>query len=151
MAFGLGGMAALSSDAASEGVFSSSQELEKPANLSQEEEKISRGDTETIISDIKERTTTPEQQPLEERVRILEEIPRDPIDSSNPSLPISLARSQSLIGTSSTQASSFSMADGVFKSFSSTSGYLSNRWNPPNSSFSAPSSAGMAPLITPPM
>ena len=44
-----------------------------------------------------------------------------------------------------------SLSDTVSKSFSSTPGYLSNRWNTVNSSFSTPSSSQVPAVTTPPV
>lgn len=46
---------------------------------------------------------------------------------------------------------SSSVDETVIKSFSSTPGYLANRWNSMNSSFTTPSSSQLPPSITPPM
>jgi len=46
---------------------------------------------------------------------------------------------------------SSSVPENVGLSFSSTPGYLANRWNLVNSPFSTPSSSQIAPVATPPM
>jgi len=48
-------------------------------------------------------------------------------------------------------STSSSMPENLGLSFSSTPGYLANRWNLANSSFSTPSSSQIAPVATPPM
>lgn len=58
---------------------------------------------------------------------------------------------QASSGTSYTESSSFSATENAAKSFSSTPGYLANRWNAFNSSFSTPSSSQVPTFATPPM
>lgn len=52
---------------------------------------------------------------------------------------------------SSIESSSFSATESVTKSFTSTPGYLANRWNTGNSSFSTPTSSEAPMFSTPPM
>jgi hypothetical protein len=47
--------------------------------------------------------------------------------------------------------SSIPLGESVVKSFSSTPGYLANRWNAPNTSSSTPISAQVTPQVTPSM
>lgn len=54
-------------------------------------------------------------------------------------------------GTSVHDSSSFPIPDTTTKSFSSTPGYLANRWNAYNSSFSSPSSSQTPAFTTPAM
>lgn len=64
-------------------------------------------------------------------------------------LPTLKAQSSSEI--SSTQTSLLTVTETVSKSFSSTPGYIANRWNTVNSSYSTPSSSYTAPFATPSM
>jgi hypothetical protein len=73
------------------------------------------------------------------------------LENSN-SLPqsTSKASTRSSPATSSTEIGSFSAAESVIKSFSSTPGYLANRWNPANNSSAAPLSSQSGPVVAPP-
>jgi hypothetical protein len=73
------------------------------------------------------------------------------LENSN-SLPqsTSKASTRSSPATSSTEIASFSAAESVIKSFSSTPGYLANRWNPANNSSAAPLSSQSGPVVAPP-
>ena len=62
----------------------------------------------------------------------------------------SILRTQSSPEPLRTNTSSISLSDSVIKSFSSTPGYLANRWNPANNS-STPKSTQIIPQVTPPM
>jgi hypothetical protein len=64
--------------------------------------------------------------------------------------PIPSLKREPSAGISGTEGSSFYI-ESVSKSFSSTPGYLANRWNAANSSFSTPASSQQAQFITPTM
>jgi hypothetical protein len=141
-------MAALSSDPACAMVFSSSQGLEEPALRSQEST-IGSQDNETTSLRVQDDLVPQEPPTVEEYSESTKEEPAN--SESNNSLPQSNLRTQSSPEISSTEAGPFSATQSVIKTFSSTPGYLANRWNMANSSASTPSSSQNAPLVTPPM
>ncbi|KAH7417354.1 hypothetical protein BKA64DRAFT_657716 [Cadophora sp. MPI-SDFR-AT-0126] len=147
-AFGLGGMAALSSDPASMAGYSSSPSMEEtePSSqadvISSQEEPESRQDeaSEVILPDLSERSVENEKKVEAEVVEVVEEVVA--------TLPPPLLR-QGSSGVSVNESSSFPVPDNTTKSFSSTPGYLANRWNTYNSSFSTPASSQAAVFTTP--
>jgi hypothetical protein len=66
----------------------------------------------------------------------------------------SIPLSSSMLGgqspeSSNTAATTLPASESVIKSFSSTPGYLANRWNPANGSSSTPASTQITPRVTP--
>jgi hypothetical protein len=133
-------MAALSSDPASMLVFSSSQTTGDASPSSQQE----RWSSQELS---KEELYAPEPAAAEATSKVIEQ-PVRPLSQPIMSLPPTLKQSSS--GMSLPEVSSYSVSDSVFKSFSSTPGYLANRWNAVSSSFSTPSSSLPQPMFTPP-
>jgi len=137
-------MIALSSEAAAGIIPSSSQSMGDLA-----EQKSSQ---ENDIASSQESQT---QEPIRVKGQAADEnaAPTNPVESSQSSLPSSIPtlKSQSSSDSKNTQTSSFSITESVLKSFSSTPGYLSNRWNAVNSSFSTPPSSQIALFGTPAM
>jgi hypothetical protein len=142
-------MAALSSDPAPIGEICSSQNKaeartgsqQEPENSSQEEVGSSQ-EVEVVEVDV------------EKRVIVVKNGSEDKeIQEELPSLPTSSAASelQNAAVNSSIESSAFSATDSVTKSFTSTPGYLANRWNTGNSSFSTPTSSEAPIFSTPPM
>ncbi|KAH8657463.1 hypothetical protein BGZ60DRAFT_434430 [Tricladium varicosporioides] len=141
-AFGLRGMNALSSDPVTGSTSSNDQEFEaakagsngdvagdpEVAECGQEAEILESTNTITEPIDIKKKNAAQEV-----------------LSSSRPG---SATEAQSS-ATIYDEANSF--ADSVYKSFSSTPGYLANRWNNPNSSFSTPTTSQVATFSTPPI
>ncbi|SRR6266536_733867 len=145
-AFGLGGLAALSSDPTPMAAFSSSQTMVEGMPSSQQELPSSPGSSQV------EFLGPPE---IEERVEVVESEAADlSVDDKAPSLPppIPALNRQSSSGLSGQEpCSSLSVNESVVKSFSSTPGYLANRWNSAHSSFSTPSSSHVPAFVTPTM
>jgi hypothetical protein len=149
-AFGLGGMTALSSDPASVTVLSDSQNMEIPGLSSQQatSQKISSSQEETDSCQDEVEFLEPrsaEECILSERsetVRVITD------DNTVPLLP--MLKRQSSSGISNLDNGTCSAIRSVSRSFSSTPGYLANRWNPISSSFSTPSSSQLASFTTPP-
>lgn len=155
VAFGIGGIAALSSDPVVGMPFSSS------STSGEEEARVEVDKTKS--SQEREKTHLPEQrleveEPItnDDRVEIAKEA-TEMMESSEPSLPPSkpyvpsLERQPSSTGSLvNAESSSFSS---VIKSFSSTPGYLANRWNAVSSFTSSrpESSQATGPLMTPSM
>jgi hypothetical protein len=88
--------------------------------------------------------------PAEERVNVAKEEAVFGVESRPAFLPPLLKR-QSSSATSVNESSSLPTTENVFKSFSSTPGYLANRWNSVNSSFSTPASSSQPTFRTPPL
>lgn len=150
VAFGLGGMAALSSDPAPERIFSSAQTVRDQTIKS--EQGNASCNLEQHITSSQEAGDIPVPQKLDERVEISREDTAQIIEGSQSSLPSSIPTSiTQSSGVSNTQTSSFSISGSVLKSFSSTPGYLSNRWNTVNNSNLTPTTSQTAPLVTPPI
>jgi hypothetical protein len=145
-AFGLGGMAALSSDPASTMGFGSSQSGGEPESSSQQE--IASSQEETGSYQDEAEILHPE--PVEERVEVAKSEEVEPIADKPAFLP-PLLRCQASPGISITESSSIPATESVIKSFSSTPGYLANRWNSVNSSFSSPASSQLPTFCTPPV
>jgi hypothetical protein len=148
-AFGIGNMAALSSDPASAPIFSSSQSVEEPTMSSREEELANTQETE--VADSQELLNTSEPLHVEEPVEVAKDLPKN-VAETKPSIPhpAPTLKRECSSGVSGIEASSFSISS-VFKSFLSTPGYLANRWNATNGSFSTPISSQTAQFVTPPM
>ena len=129
-------MAALSSDPAQMIGMNSSQCTQEPSQENQVEGEESRN------SQVDGPVTQDEFEPVE--AANLEETEA----SAEPSLPkSSLKRQASAISLN--EGSSFSGQDHFVKSFNSTPGYLANRWNNVNSSFSSPSASQKPAFTTP--
>ncbi|KAH6709194.1 hypothetical protein BKA61DRAFT_659158 [Leptodontidium sp. MPI-SDFR-AT-0119] len=147
-AFGLGGMAALSSDPASMAGYSSSPSMEETEPSSQVEPIASQAEPERCHGEVPE-VSLPE--PVETPVEVEKEIEPEveaAAEEVAATLPPPLRRRASS-GTSVHDSSSFPIPDTTTKSFSSTPGYLANRWNAYNSSFSSPSSSQTPAFTTP--
>jgi hypothetical protein len=145
-------MAALSSDPASAMTFSSPQSWGEP-DIRPQEGILSSQDNEPTTSPVQENLLRQMPQSMGECVELAKEKSVDIPESNSSSLPqsISMSRTQSSPAISNTETSFLSTTEGVAKSFSSTPGYLANRWNTANSSSSTPLSSQVAPLVTPPM
>ena len=149
MAFGLGGIAAFSSDPAPITCLSSPPSALEPVTSSLQGEmdnKDNLGSSQDLGPSV--------PQHAEACVEAVKNEAPEAVESSPRSLPPSLTstlkpRSSSQIPI--TEASLFSSTDSVTKSFSSTPGYLANRWNAIDSSFSTPSSSHVATFETPSM
>lgn len=143
-------MAALSSDPASMLAFSSSQTVEETGPYSQQKRPSTQDSWQEEAEFVEPKATEePVATESQEPVEAIQEYVQPPSEPAN-SLPPTLKR-QSSSGVSLPETSSFSVTENVFKSFSSTPGYLANRWNSINSSFSTPTSSQTAPPFTPPM
>lgn len=136
-------MAALSSDMA----FSSSSQNGEELEPSSQQEMISSPE-ETRSCEVEAEIPLP--NPAEERVNVAKEEAVFGVESKSAFLPPLLKR-QSSSATSVNESSSLSTTGNVFKSFSSTPGYLANRWNSVNSSFSTPASPSQPTFRTPPL
>ena len=136
-------MAALSSDMA----FSSSSQNGEELEPSSQQEMISSPE-ETRSCEVEAEIPLP--NPAEERVNVAKEEAVFGVESKSAFLPPLLKR-QSSSATSINESSSLSTTGNVFKSFSSTPGYLANRWNSVNSSFSTPASSSQPTFRTPPL
>lgn len=131
-------MAALSSDPAQMMGMSSSHSSQEPNQDAQVE----------VVED-KSQTTqvnTPEQNACESIETTYIEMSEVPAESTLPR-PASLKRRSSAISLN--EGSSFTGQDHFVKSFNSTPGYLSNRWNNMNSSFSSPAATQKPSFTTP--
>ncbi|KAG4438170.1 hypothetical protein IFR05_006338 [Cadophora sp. M221] len=147
-AFGLGGMAALSSDPASMAGYSSSPSMEETEPSSQVEPIASQAEPDHCHDEVPE-VSLP--KPVETPVEVEKEIEPEveaAVEEVAAALPPPLLRRASS-GTSVNDSSSFPITDTTTKSFSSTPGYLANRWNAYNSSFSSPSSSQVPAFTTP--
>lgn len=134
-------MAALSSDPASMMMFSSSQSTADARLSSQLERRSSQVSA-------KEDVNASGLTAFEEPNKVIEQPVRP---SSQPIMSLPPILKQSSSGISLPETSSYSASEGVLKSFSSTPGYLANRWNAVSSSFSTPASSLPQPMFTPPM
>ena len=148
MAFGVGGIAALSSDPASAIAPTGSQSSEN-GGMGSEQDDLT-GSQEKDIASSQELEKPEVSAVREERVQVTEEESSQAMSSVPSSVPS--LKTQNSGGITSTEASSFSISDSVVKSFSSTPGYLANRWNAVHSFSSTPSSSRIsAPFATPSM
>lgn len=143
-------MAALSSDPAPIEEVSSSQ-IVVDAETSLEQEASSH--EEVGCSQEVETIEVHKQKRVEIVRKHLEEIL---VAAKQPSLPTPNSTSEvDGVVSASAEASSFSVTDSVTKSFSSTPGYLANRWNSMSnsfsSSFSTPTSSQVPTFSTPRM
>lgn len=144
-AFGLGGLAALSSDPAPMAAFSSSQTMVEGIPSSQQEIPSSPGSSQVEFLEPRE---------IEERVEVVEGEGADvSVNEKTSSLPppIPALNRQSSRLSGHEASSSSSANESVVKSFSSTPGYLANRWNSIHNSFSTPSSSHAPTFVTPTM
>ncbi len=143
-AFGLGGMAALSSDMAFSSSSQSGEELEPNS-----QQGIMSSQDETRSCEVEAETPLP--NPAEERVSVTKKEETVFGTESRPAFLPPLLQRKSSSATSVNESSSLPTAENVFKSFSSTPGYLANRWNSVNSSFSTPASSSQPTFRTPPV
>lgn len=138
-------MAALSSDPASIIAFSSSQHGGDLEPGSQQEMISSQEETGSCQGEVE--ISLPE--PVVERVQVATKVEAEPIANDRTTfLPPPLKRQPSS-ATSISESSSLPTTESVIKSFSSTPGYLANRWNSVNSSFSSPASSQQPTICTP--
>ncbi|KAM3077684.1 Homeobox protein yox1, variant 2 [Clarireedia jacksonii] len=143
-AFGLGGMAALSSDPSSMTGLSSSPRIEEQSGHWQD----------TSIADPKERSSLDAQRsPIAQAIALaasrLES--RNRAEENSPTLPTKDLKGESKFEQTqktTKEDRSFSITESVSQSFSSTPGYLANRWNAVHS-FSTPAPAPTTILATP--
>ncbi|TVY39085.1 Homeobox protein [Lachnellula subtilissima] len=145
-AFGLRGMAALSSDPAPIEESPSSQTMVGAGPSSQQEAVFSSQEDIGSSQEVEAMETHKEKR--DDLVNVLEEV----VEKTQ-SLPTLDAASDvnATIVDSSPEFSSCSASESVTKSFSSTPGYLANRWNNMNSSFSTPISSQTPIFLTPPI
>jgi hypothetical protein len=140
-------MAALSSDPASIMAFSNSQsgggELE---SSSQQEMNSSQDDTGSCQDEAE--ILLPEQ--AEERVKTSKKEGIELITLHRPAFLPPLLKHQDSSAALVNESSS-PTTESVIKSFSSTPGYLANRWNSINSSFSTPAPSQQTTFCTPPL
>ena len=143
----IGGLAAVS-DPASLIAFNTSQSGEEPIMSSQQEGMGSS--QESDIANLEELQKPSASQPIESHVKVEKDGPKEAIENRRYSLPASMPalNQQRSFEVSGTEATPFSV-ESVIKSFSSTPGYLANRWNATNGSFSTPTSAKQANMQTP--
>jgi hypothetical protein len=138
-------MAALSSDPVSAGVFSSSQNGGEQLDAGSQQEIIGSQDENGSCQDEVE-ILLPE--PAVEHVDVTKKEEVEVVTDDRPIfLPPLLKRQSS--STTFINESSLPMTESVVKSFSSTPGYLANRWNSVNSSFSSPASSQPPTFCTP--
>lgn len=137
-------MAALSSDPASFGSLGSSQNGEETS-------RISAGDGGSSQEEEPESSQTEEHAATElvELANTVKEGADSTIEGSVHSEPVTLRRNSSC--TSGHGLISSSGPESAVKSFTSTPGYLSNRWNSISSSFSTPASTQETKFATPDM
>lgn len=148
VAFGIGSLAGLSSDPASAPIFRS-QNMEEPPSP-QEDEAFNTQELDN--ANAQELPDLSEPQHVETRVEAAKDEPERVTENTPSSLPPSiLALSpEPSSGIAGIEGSSFPVKS-VFKSFSSTPGYLANRWNTIHSTFSTPTSSQPAQFTTPNM
>ena len=146
-AFGLGNLCALSSDPASGSNFNSSHSMDGSLGSSQEDAMFNSQEREVVNSE--DLPEPPHTEQVHEHVQIksVELVEESTATSLPQSLP---ALSQELSRVTGTESSSFSAQNAV-KSFSSTPGYLVNRWNATSVSCSTPVSAQTTQFVTPTM
>jgi hypothetical protein len=141
-------MAALSSDPASNMAFSSSQSgggdfessLHQEMIGSQEETGIGQDEAEILLL-----------EPAAERFNVSRKEEVQAVALDRPSFLPSLLKRQVSSTTSVNESSSLPTTESVIKSFSSTPGYLANRWSSINSSISTPASSQKPAFCTPPL
>lgn len=145
-------MAALSSDPVSMLLFESGQ-YEEELVFNSQEQPVARQDhneSSSVEDEVEDqRPTSAEEAPEVSQIRV--------VDSALPSMQEKAsvehahpALRRETSGILTTEASSVSITENVFKSFSSTPGYLANRWNTINTSFSSPVASQPAHFSTPP-
>jgi hypothetical protein len=135
----------LSSDPASIMAFGRSQSGGEPESSSQQE--IASKEETGSCQDEAELL---HPEPAEERVEVAKSEEVEPVADKPAFLPPLLKR-QASSRISITESSSIPTTENVIKSFSSTPGYLANRWNSVNSSFSSPASSQLPTFCTPPV
>jgi hypothetical protein len=107
---------------------------------------------ESDITKLEELQKPSESQPIESHVKVEKDGLEEAIENRRYSLSASTPalNQQRSPEVSGTEATPFSV-ESVIKSFSSTPGYLANRWNATNGSFSTPMSSQTASYVTPSM
>jgi hypothetical protein len=136
-------MPALSSDPVSSSS-TSSQETEEGGARSTQETVASLEDLASSELEILESQNAKESTEIDAE---LEVIPSSQVD---PELPEILKEEGDAILEALSNPNS-SLSDNVSKSFSSTPGYLANRWNTMHSPFSTPTASQAPPITTPPL
>lgn len=147
-AFGLRGMAALSSDPASNMAFSSSQSgggdfessLHQEMIGSQEETGIGQDEAEVLLL-----------EPAAELFKVSKKEEVEAVTLDRPTFLPPLLKRQVSSTISVNESSSLPTTESVIKSFSSTPGYLANRWSSINNSISTPASSQQPAFCTPPL
>lgn len=141
-------MAALSSDQDPGLYFGSSQNLADGLSQSQSEPPDTQDNDET--GSFQDETEVLEAEPIHEHPMSSQREKLSLLAENAMSfMPTTLERQGS--GTSTTDVVSGSVDDSVVKSFSSTPGYLANRWNNFNSPLLTPPSSHIPTSKTPPM
>lgn len=136
-------MAALSSDPDSAFHFSSSQNPADVAPDSQSDPAQTQENDETEVDREESEKVQPEpilEHPISSQREKLSQLAENAMSF----MPSSLSRQGSGVSTTDVD-------DSVVKSFTSTPGYLANRWNNYNSSSSTPPSSHIPTTSTPPM
>jgi hypothetical protein len=143
-------MAALSSDPAPVAVLSGSQNMEIAGLGSQQVTSQKMPSSQEKTDSCQDEVEFLEPRSAEERILSEkgETVTVITDDNAAPLLP-TLQR-QSSSGISNLDNGTCSATQSVSRSFSSTPGYLANRWNPISSSLSTPSSSQLASFATPP-
>ena len=143
-------MAALSSEHPPVTVLSDSQSMDIAKLSSQQATSQETPSSQEEIDSCQDEVEFLEPRSVEERIlsEKCETVGVITVDNAVP-LPPPLKR-QSSSGISNTDHGTYSATQNVSRSFSSTPGYLSNRWNPISSSSSTPSSSQLASFATPP-
>lgn len=134
-------MAALSSDSLSDSAFNGTENSNKVATSFEEGSNNSK---ESIVSGTREHEAISSySQSVDSSVISSQQVSAYLSKVCSPALP-------HLSEASGVRTSSVSISEGVVKTFSSTPGYLANRWNPANNASSTPASIQLnLPQITP--
>ena len=141
----MGNLPSSSLDSISGPIFSSSQSIEDNSGSSQDDVLDSQ---QKVATEPEELPGTSELRHVEERVGFVDvELVKE-----SSSLPTSVvpSRRAASSGVLASEGSSLP-TENVFKSFSSTPGYLANRWNAGGGSFLTPAHAQAPQFITPTM
>ncbi|TVY83353.1 Homeobox protein YOX1 [Lachnellula suecica] len=146
-AFGLGGMAALSSDPAPIEDPCGSQSIADARTSSQQRPRSSSQEDVESLQDIAV-TEAQREKLISEAKKGLEDdvVEEQPLPTLNTTSEV-----ETVLVSSSAESSSFSATEILTKSFSSTPGYLANRWNASYSSQSTPTSSQAYMFSTPPI
>ncbi|PBP19587.1 homeobox domain-containing protein [Diplocarpon rosae] len=149
-AYGLGGMALMSSDSDNALDYPGSQGTEKQEASSQAEVVASQKNDQSHKEEVEFVQAKPAERIAEPEKEVEAEVEVDAsVEQVTASLPPQLPR-QNSSGVSAAEPSSSSATNNAAKSFPSTPGYLANRRNAFNSSFSTPPSAQVPKISTPP-